>query len=538
MESRDSDQVAPGPHFPLNLRAFDSAPTYNTGDTFNWILEDGYDTSVFPNPELNVRIEHVFGPFTCSPVMRVSYDTKNGPRTAILKTYDRRHGTISRLRPRGTDLIEYDPSSDEELIRIVHEGKAEQLMRDFTDENFGGGKRRPLVLSGATNNELFFQVLRLEEFEHEVAAYEVMSHLQGDCIPRFLAELTWRPNCANGELLKIGAILIEEVENAVTVADFLEEHSPQNRHSERTKPITDSLLNKIIDEKGRIERLMEDCGVRDPDRHLGNALIVINDLEKEDFRLVHIDFGFTRIVDLVEDERQTEDGALENEIHAVGEPAAVPFEMGPDTEVESVEDTFEAYMDATGMTQELPFGYYGNVASSMEQVNMGERYAGELFHGNSMFMNGGEMSHGLTLGHYHDAEREPQNDHDAEREFEEEPPEQHLDAEGEPQTNPDAEWEFEDEPSEDGLDAEGEPEERPLDADVEIYDAEDHLQREREALPGDGDMEPAPIEMPAGTGDEKHIRSNLTKLNSSRLYHRRRLLYERARRTRQFSIGH
>lgn len=433
MASPEPNPVAPETPHPLISRSFDFAPTYNKGDSFKWTLEDGYDTSLFSNSTLNVHIDHVFAPFTCSPVMRVTFDTNAGPKTAILKTYDRREGKFTRIRPGDYKYIGHNLESDADLVQLVHEGRAGQLLTDFYDPGFGGAKRRPIILSDTTHRELYFQWLSLGCFEDEVKAYKKMSHLQGDCIPRFIAAMTWRPTCANAKHLTIGAILIEEIENATTLVDFFEQQSSKQNSFDQS-----SLHEKIDDECGRIVDLIKEAGVRDQDRHDENTLIVMHDLERQDFRLIAIDFGLSAI-EPVENESSTEEPAEEMvsecQPDVEDEPAEFAVENDHHIETDLERSPFEEAMNAGGMCQELPFRSY-RVAEAGPDIDLDD-----------------EMD--LVEG-----------------------------------------------PSEDELDAEGEPEEDTLDAYVEIYDAENVFEPEREEFLSDEVMEPAPINMPAGKDDE------------------------------------
>lgn len=255
---------------------FDNAPTYEVGESFTYTLDQDYDRSVFHNEQLTVTITHTFAPFTCSPVMRVRYDTRQGLKSAILKTYDRRAGTVSRKHPRNNKtVLQLRPKDDMAFARLVQKGKMQKLCKRF--EAYHIPRRRSGLM------EAYFQWRRAHEFRSEVLAYKRMSHLQGRLVPRFLASMFWHPDGPRGSQLGMGAILIEEVENASTLHQFLKQ--PRSI-------ISRDLRTKIKRECDNVQQEIAQAGVVDPDRHSGNALIVMHDLASEDFRIVQIDFGF------------------------------------------------------------------------------------------------------------------------------------------------------------------------------------------------------------------------------------------------------
>lgn len=262
------------------VSVLDDAPTYEVGDSFMYILNNDYDRTVFYDHQLEVVVLHTFTPFSCSPVMRVLYRTKFGNRTAILKTYDRRAGWASRRIPsRRAQLVPHHPDLDDAYASLVASGAAPQLWTRFDEEDYR--PRKP-----ASTVECYFQWLREHEFHSEVRAYQQMRHLQGQFVPQLLATMSWRPECPNSEYLMIRAILVEEVPNAMTVRDLF-----TNPNIYISNPLRDAISNHCL----YVEGLVRGAGVIDPDRHKGNALVVMHDWAQGFFSIVLIDFGFSKI---------------------------------------------------------------------------------------------------------------------------------------------------------------------------------------------------------------------------------------------------
>lgn len=265
------------------LTAFDYAPNYSQGSTFEWTLEDGYNPAVFPEPTVHVTILDTLS-CTASPVMRVGFQTRTGPRTAILKTYDRRMGHFSRILPCMASPERYDTGSDADVVSFVHEGKARKLFQSFSRSNYDEVRLPRTYKAQVAHKELYFQLQRLVEFESETQAYQRMAHLQGRSVPHFIGSLSWRPTCANAEDLKICAILIEEIQGASTLKQFFKDN-----------PVNRNLWFEIKQEERRLHETLRDLGISDQDRHEGNTLIVPTDLYTGDFRLLQIDFAYATI---------------------------------------------------------------------------------------------------------------------------------------------------------------------------------------------------------------------------------------------------
>lgn len=263
--------------------AFDSAPVYIPGTTFEWTLEDGYNRAIFAGPTVQMTILEMFS-CTSSPVMRVRFQTTKGPRIAILKTYDRRMGNWSRIVPNEMSPRPYDRASDADVVSFVHEGKAKRLFESFKQRDWDGVRVPTGTRARIAHEELYFQSQRLIECQSETEAYRRMAHLQGQSVPYFIGSMYWRPTCANAEDLKIGAILIEEIKEASTLKDFFKENH-----------VGHNLYWEIKQHERRLHRMLRDLGIHDLDRHEGNTLIVPINLEVGEYRLLQIDFGFSTI---------------------------------------------------------------------------------------------------------------------------------------------------------------------------------------------------------------------------------------------------
>lgn len=216
--------------------------------------------------------------------MRVQFQTRNGPKTAILKTYDRRMGHFSRILPCMAFPECYDHTFDADVVSFVHEGKAKQLFQSFNRRDYDEVRLPRTYKAQITHKELYFQSQRLIEFESEMQAYQRMAHLQGQSVPHFIGSLSWRPTCANAEDLKICAILIEEIQGASTLKQFF-----------KGNPVNHNLWFEIKQEERRLHETLRDLGISDMDRHEGNTLIVPTDLNTGDFRILQIDFAYATI---------------------------------------------------------------------------------------------------------------------------------------------------------------------------------------------------------------------------------------------------
>ncbi|KAJ4417864.1 hypothetical protein N0V82_005921 [Gnomoniopsis sp. IMI 355080] len=237
--------------------------------------------------------------------MRVSFDTRHGTRTGILKTYDRREGSVSRVLPGSDEHVDYDSSYEGDLMALVSEGEHVPV---FDEVIYGYRDPARMDLSTPARQECFFQALRLEEFSNETMAYEALRHLQGDCVPGFYTSMTWTPDCKNGQALMIGAVLIEEIEGAKTLQDFWDDIGDENYEESL-------LFGYISREEKRVQASVEDAGVFDGDRHAGNTLIVLDNLQQGYIKLIQIDFGFARTglaEDVLQLERELEE--LEEEL--------------------------------------------------------------------------------------------------------------------------------------------------------------------------------------------------------------------------------
>lgn len=263
--------------------AFNSAPNYIPGTTFKWTLEEGYNRTIFSGPTVQLTILELIS-CTSSPVMRVRFQTARGPRTAILKTYDRRMGNWSRMVGNEMTPRPYESASDPDVVKFVHEGKAKDLFQQFKQQDWDGVRVPTSTRARITHEELYFQSQRLKEWENETEAYRRMAHVQGQDVPFFMGTMHWRPTCANAEDLKIGAILIEEIRDATTLKEYLQDHH-----------IGENLWSEIKQHERRLHRELRDVGIQDMDRHEGNTLIVPINMEVGEYRLLQIDFGFATV---------------------------------------------------------------------------------------------------------------------------------------------------------------------------------------------------------------------------------------------------
>lgn len=274
-----------GPRCPRSVAstAFNNAPVYYQGATFEWKLDDGYNPSIFAESKVQVTILDILS-CTASPVMRVRFQTRIGPKTAILKTYDRRMGHFSRILPCMVSPERYDYTSDADVVSFVHEGEAKRLFQSFKRREYDEVPKPRARKAQIAHKELYFQSQRLIEFECETQAYQRMAHLQGQSVPYFIGSLKWLPTCANAEDLKICAILIEEIQDASTLKQFFKDYT-----------VNHNLWYEIKQEERRLHETLRELGIQDMDRHEGNTLIVPTDLDMGDFRILQIDFAYATI---------------------------------------------------------------------------------------------------------------------------------------------------------------------------------------------------------------------------------------------------
>lgn len=180
----------------------------------------GCDSALIPNyapgTELTLTVDKAYGSFpkniqvtiveeittTMSPVLEVTYtdDPGTAPKRAVLKLFDRRLGFMLR----GVDTMKYPPerkylptTHEAEMAyrNFVRSGKASKLWEDIdadVDQMITMGRPEQYYESteeGLMRYEGALQRRVQSYFRNEIAAYDKLAHMQGDCIPRMLAHV-------------------------------------------------------------------------------------------------------------------------------------------------------------------------------------------------------------------------------------------------------------------------------------------------------------------------------------------------------------
>ncbi|EJD40536.1 hypothetical protein AURDEDRAFT_90941 [Auricularia subglabra TFB-10046 SS5] len=135
---------------------------------------------------VEATIVHAYHPFTMSAVLRVQPGKADLPQDLILKLFDRRF--MNNIREDEDPPADWSPEKDADYA---------QWLQDLTI-----GKEQPTDFEDSTlwdreevtgeRFEGFLQHEALKFYAQEVAAYDVLSELQGDLIPRFYGTVAYR----------------------------------------------------------------------------------------------------------------------------------------------------------------------------------------------------------------------------------------------------------------------------------------------------------------------------------------------------------
>lgn len=173
-------------------------PIYAPGTELTIVVDKAYG-SLPKNVQVTI-VEEITT--TMSPVLEVTYtdDPGTAPKRAVLKLFDRRLG--SELRK--VDTMTYPPEMEhlptthevEKAYRnFVRSGKASKLWEQidadvdqmitmgFPDDYYEPTEEGLMRYEGALQQTV------QRYFRNEIAAYEKLAHMQGDCIPRMLAHV-------------------------------------------------------------------------------------------------------------------------------------------------------------------------------------------------------------------------------------------------------------------------------------------------------------------------------------------------------------
>ena len=145
--------------------------------------------------EVEMKITHVFTPFTLSAVMKVEYfdPRTQDSKVGLLKLFDRRFLNNEREEK---SLGAWSLDKEHGFSKLVETGKAEELLRQWVQDDYGDAiSRDPSNLEAADdewkNNpamvECRLQYMALELFETELYAYKIFKHLQGTHVPQCVA---------------------------------------------------------------------------------------------------------------------------------------------------------------------------------------------------------------------------------------------------------------------------------------------------------------------------------------------------------------
>lgn len=173
-------------------------PTYAPGTELMLAVDKAYGS--FPKNIQVTIVEEITT--TMSPVLEVTYtdDPGTAPKRAVLKLFDRRLG--SELRK--VDTMTYPPEMEhlptnhevEKAYRnFVRSGKVSKLWEEidadvdqmitmgYPDDYYEPTEEGLMRYEGALQQTV------QRYFRNEIAAYEKLAHMQGDCIPRMLAHV-------------------------------------------------------------------------------------------------------------------------------------------------------------------------------------------------------------------------------------------------------------------------------------------------------------------------------------------------------------
>lgn len=173
-------------------------PTYAPGTELMLVVDKAYGS--FPKNIQVTIVEEITT--TMSPVLEVTYtdDLGTAPKRAVLKLFDRRLGYELRKMDTMTypPEMEYLPTTNEAEIayrNFVRSGKASKLWDEidadmdqmikmgYPDEYYEPTEEGLMRFEGA------LQQMVQCYFRNEIAAYDKLAHMQGDCIPRMLAHV-------------------------------------------------------------------------------------------------------------------------------------------------------------------------------------------------------------------------------------------------------------------------------------------------------------------------------------------------------------
>ncbi|KAK7407859.1 hypothetical protein QQX98_009974 [Neonectria punicea] len=166
---------------------------------------------------------------TTSPVMEVEVKTEAGIQNAILKMHDRRFGAARGSREAGASspYCPHTPKSEEALNDYRTSGYLERLLlqlrkeddlekpvyqEDYFDHFEGLNLPRPpepitkWEKLGKFEGTVYYRTE--ETFSNEATAYTQLEALQGKCVPRLIASITWTTPVSG---VCIGGLILQHI---------------------------------------------------------------------------------------------------------------------------------------------------------------------------------------------------------------------------------------------------------------------------------------------------------------------------------------
>ncbi|KAH8760410.1 hypothetical protein F5883DRAFT_425956 [Diaporthe sp. PMI_573] len=287
----------------------DLLPNYAPGTELMLVVDEANEP--FPR-ELHITIAREITT-TMSPVLEVTYTDDSGAATkrAVLKLFDRRLGSSLRKvdtmkDPPEREYLPATPETEKAYRSYVQSGKASELwdeikadMEELVTLGYPEQYYEPTE-EGLVRYEGALQHTIQYYFRDEIAAYDKLAHMQGDCIPRMLAHvhLPLTPSSETDDtkdddspFLRVNGVLLEYV-SGTPLSDF-EDCCPPIETQKWS-----SILQDVVNTAEKINRagvLMKDC-------RSGNVL-----LRTETWQPVFVDFAHSSVGDF--DDEEAEFGA-------------------------------------------------------------------------------------------------------------------------------------------------------------------------------------------------------------------------------------
>ncbi|KAK7416742.1 hypothetical protein QQZ08_011883 [Neonectria magnoliae] len=232
---------------------------------------------------------------TTSPVMEVKVKTEAGIQDAILKMYDRRFGAARGSRDAGASRP-YCPhtSQSEEALRdyeisgnlgrlLLQLSREDDLKKPVNEDVYGNchgldiPDRPPEPITKWEKLGRFEGTVHhrtQKTFSEEATAYNLLEALQGECIPRCIAAITWSTPASR-----------------IPISGLILQHIPGFPLAELVAQVPDDppLWEDIIQKAMRAGEAINREGVVHMDFHARN--ILVSKVGDREFQVYVVDFG-------------------------------------------------------------------------------------------------------------------------------------------------------------------------------------------------------------------------------------------------------